>query len=177
MSSERLTPLSYVVLALIGRGGAGPHELVDAVRRGGRIYWGAAPSKYYAEPKRLERLGFVRSEKRPGKTRERTFYTLTDDGLVALQEWVPTPAHVPRMYNEAVIRVMCGDLVDDAALLESLRPLRMEIREWLAKLDEAERIAERLPQRERYLKLVHSLGRALLRAHAEWIDEVERELA
>ena len=46
----------------------------------------------------------------------------------------------------------------------------------LAALDTAEETAKTLPHRERYLRLVHSLGRRLLRAHEEWADEVEREL-
>jgi DNA-binding PadR family transcriptional regulator len=174
--SSRLTPLSYAVLGLIGRGGASAHDLVDMVRRGGRIYWAAAPSKLYAEPKRLERLGLVRSEKRPGRTRERTFYTLTDDGLAALREWLDGPASMPRMYHDAVIRAMCGDLVGDEALLASLLPLREELLEWRGKLEEAARVAASLPHRERYLRLVHELGQALLQAQLDWLDRVEAEL-
>ena len=62
MSSDRLSPTSYAVLVLVGRGGAGPHDLVR-MRRQGRIYESAAESQYYAEPKRLERLGYLRSER------------------------------------------------------------------------------------------------------------------
>jgi hypothetical protein len=49
------------------RGGAGPHDLASMMRRGS-IYRAAAESQWYGEPKRLERLGYLRSEKRPGKT-------------------------------------------------------------------------------------------------------------
>ena len=63
---SQLTPFSYVVLALVGRDGAGPHDLVSMMRRG-RMYWTAAESHYYAEPKRLERLGFI--ERRVGAGR------------------------------------------------------------------------------------------------------------
>ena len=56
MSSDRLTPTSYAVLVLVGQGGAGPHDLVRMMRQG-RVYESAAESQYYAEPKRLERLG------------------------------------------------------------------------------------------------------------------------
>jgi hypothetical protein len=35
--------------------------------RQGRVYWTAAESQYYAEPKRLERLGYVTSRKEPGR--------------------------------------------------------------------------------------------------------------
>ena len=75
MASPDLTPFSYVVLTLVGRNGAGPHDLVRMARQG-RVHWSAAESQYYAEPKRLEKLGYLRAEKRPGRTRERTQYTL-----------------------------------------------------------------------------------------------------
>ena len=55
MPNQSLTPFSYVVLTLVGQGGAGPHDLVR-MARAGRIYWEAADSQWYAEPKRLEVL-------------------------------------------------------------------------------------------------------------------------
>lgn len=177
MSNNRLNPLSYVVLALIGREGAGAHDLVDMVRRGGRLYWSASPSKIYAEPKRLEEMGYVRSQRAAGKTRQRTLYTLSDSGLAALERWLGEPSHFPRLYNEAVCRVMAGDLVDDAALLAGLQSLKRELADLRANLDEAEAVASTLAHRERYLKLVHALGRRLVDAHEEWLGEVERELA
>jgi PadR family transcriptional regulator, regulatory protein AphA len=177
LSSEALNPLSYVVLALIGRGGAGPHDIVDMTRRGARLYWSASPSKMYAEPKRLERLGLVRSRREPGKTRERTHYELTDAGVAALRAWLAQPSRFPRIYNEAVCRVLAGDLLaDDETLLEGLVTLRRELAQLHAHLDEAESIAPSLPHRERYLSLVHSLGRRLVEAHEAWLDEVERDL-
>ena len=78
--SDKLNNVSYVTLALIGKGGASPHDLVDMLRRGGDLYYAVAPSRLYAEPKRLKELGYVTSVKRPGKTREKTFYTLTRKG-------------------------------------------------------------------------------------------------
>jgi PadR family transcriptional regulator AphA len=176
MSSE-LTNLSYVVLALVGRDGAGAHDLVRMARGGQRLYYAGAASKIYEQPKRLERLGYLRSEKRPGKTRERTYYTLTDRGLRALREWLGRPSTFPRIQNAAVARVLASDLAEDGRyVLESLRPLREEIAELGAGIDEDERRAPTIPHRERQLRLVRSLGRRLLQAHLDWIDEVEREL-
>jgi hypothetical protein len=37
--------------------------------------------------------------------------------------------------------------------------------------------AEELPHRGRYLALTHDLGRRLVQAQRDWLDEVERELA
>jgi PadR family transcriptional regulator, regulatory protein AphA len=176
MSTERLNPLSYVVLALIGRGGAGAHDLVSMVRRGARLYWSAAPSKMYAEPKRLEALGYVSARREAGRTRERTFYTLTPAGEEALREWAAAPASFPRIYNDAVCRLLAAHLVDDETLLRSLAALRVETRELHERLDEGLAVAATLPQRERHLQLVHSLGRRLVEAHEAWLDEVEAEL-
>jgi DNA-binding PadR family transcriptional regulator len=175
--SRELTPLSYVVLALIGRGGAATHDLVQMTRSGQRLHWAGAASKIYEQPKRLERLGYVRSQKQPGKTRERTYYMLTETGLTALREWLGRPSSFPRIQSEAVARVLASDLAEhERDVVASLLPLREEIAELAADVDAAERRAAAIPHRERQLKLVRSLGRRLLQAHLEWIDEVEREL-
>src|SRR3954454_7973332 len=54
----RLSPFSFVILVLVGRGGAGPHDL-RRMAEDGRVYWDAAPSQWYAEPKRLEAHGYL----------------------------------------------------------------------------------------------------------------------
>src|SRR5437899_5596202 len=176
MSSE-LTGLSYAVLTLIGRNGAGPHDLVRMARAGQRLYWAGAESKIYAEPKRLEQRGYLTSTKTPGKTRDRTHYMLTEKGLSALREWLTRPCPFPRIQSEAAIRVQASDLAEDpAAVVGSLGALRDEIAELEAVLDEAELRARDLPHREIQLRLLHSLGRRMLQAHLDWIDDVEREL-
>ena len=175
--SRELTPLSYVVLALVGRGGAAPHDLVRMARGGQRLYYAGAASKIYEQPKRLERLGYLHSEKQPGKTTKRTYYTLTDKGLAALREWHARPSAFPRIQSEAVARVLSSDLAkDERVVANSLGAMREEIAELWTGIDEDERRAPAIPHREHQLKLVRSLGRRLLEAHLEWIDEVEREL-
>jgi DNA-binding PadR family transcriptional regulator len=122
-------------------------------------------------------VGSVSSEKRPGKTRERTYYTLTDKGRAALRRWALEPPAFPRIQNEAVLKLMSGDIVgDDKPLLHSLLELRDEIEVERAKRQEARQGYEALPHRKRYLLVVHELGIRLLDVHREWLDEVEREL-
>src|SRR5215217_6893520 len=87
MSSDAaLTLFSYEILGLVGREGAGPHDLLRMARRGRLLDW-AGESQYYSEPKRLARLGYLDARKEQGKTRERTVYTLTEKGLDALREY------------------------------------------------------------------------------------------
>ena len=146
-------------------------------RRGGEIYYAVAPSRLYAEPKRLEQLGYVSSETRPGKTRERRFYTLTPKGREALRRWIVEPPALPRIQNEAVPKLISGDILgDDEQLLDTLLTLRQKLDAQQATLDEGRANLERLPHRKSYLLLVHELGGRLLQAQREWLDDVEREL-
>jgi DNA-binding PadR family transcriptional regulator len=144
--------------------------------RTGRIYWDAADSQWYAEPKRLARLGLLAAHQEPGKTRPRTHYTLTDKGREALAAWMNEPARFPRIQNEPVVRLLAADIVDEGAVLESLRALREEIAALSAQIDAGEAAAASVPSRTEYLLLNHRLARAVLTAHADWLDEVERTL-
>ncbi len=175
MSTE-LTLFSYMLLGLVGRGGAGPYDLQRMVAQG-RIYDWAGESQYYVEPKRLARLGYLEARKEPGRTRERTVYTLTDKGLEALRAWSREPVHFPRLQHEPLVRLLVADLVDEEDVRASLGTLREDIADLSARLDEAEAVASTLPHREKYLMLAHGLSRRMLAAHLEWLDEVERELS
>jgi PadR family transcriptional regulator, regulatory protein AphA len=175
LSRSELTPFSYVVLVLVGQGGAGPHDLVRMARQG-RIYADFAESQWYAEPKRLERLGYLASRREPGRTRERTHYTLTDRGVDAVRKWMEEPTRFSRIQMEPAWRLLAADLVGDDVVLESLGALRDQITDLSARLDFAEAVAKTIPDKERYLLLNHALARRIVDAHAEWLDEVEREL-
>jgi hypothetical protein len=74
------------------------------------------------------------------------------------------------------VRVLAGDIGDDGSLRSSLEGLRDEIAAARANLDLGAEAAAALPHRERYLRLVHAYGRALLDMHERWLDEAEREL-
>src|SRR5688572_28654821 len=103
MSSAELSLFSYEILGLVGRGGAAPHDLRGMVRRGRVLDW-AGESQYYAEPKRLARLGYLEARKEPGRTRERTVYTLTEKGLDALHEYARTPARFVPVKSDLLLR-------------------------------------------------------------------------
>jgi DNA-binding PadR family transcriptional regulator len=147
-----------------------------ASRRGRILAW-AGESQYYVEPKRLAKLGYLEARQEPGKTRERTVYTLTDKGLDALREYAQTPVRFTPLKSEPLLRLLIADLVGGAPTRESIATLREDIAELSARLDESDASAELLPHRRKYLLLVNGFLRRLLDLHLEWVDEVERELA
>jgi len=176
LSSDALTPTSYDVLVLVGREGAGPHDLVQMMRRG-RVYRTAAESQYYAEPKRLERLGYLTSHKVPGRTNPRTRYELTPKGIEALRRRLDDPPEPPRLGTDPILRLLSADLVGEGPVRESLLRLREELAEMRTRLDAGDEVAATLPHREKYLRLNHRLARRVIDAYEDWLDEIDRELA
>jgi DNA-binding PadR family transcriptional regulator len=175
MASNELSLFSYEILGLVGRQGAAPHDLLRMAQRGRMLAW-AGESQYYTEPKRLAKLGYLEARKEPGKTRERTVYTLTDKGLEALQWYAQTPATFTPLKSDFLQRLLICDLVGEAVTSKSMAAIRDEVADIQSRLDDAERSAKALPHREKYLLLVIGFLRRLLDLHLELLDEVEREL-
>ncbi len=175
MSSEDLSLFSYEILGLVGRTGAAPHDLLRMARRGRMLDW-AGERQYYGEPKRLARLGYLDARKEPGKTRERTVYTLTDKGLEALDAWARTPVRFTPLKSEALLRLLVADLVGEPVTRESIATLREDIDDLLLRLGEVEAGSDALPHRRKYLLLVTGFMRRLFELHLELVDQVEKEL-
>ncbi len=176
MSRDELSLFSYEILGLVGRTGAGAHDLLRMAQRGRMLDW-AGESQYYVEPKRLAKRGYLDARKEPGKTRERTVYTLTDKGLEALREYARTPVAFTPLKSDLLLRLLIADLVGEEVTRESIATLRSDLAELSAQLEETEASAETLPHRRKYLLLVIGFLRQLLELHLELVDEVEVELA
>jgi DNA-binding PadR family transcriptional regulator len=173
--NQELTLFSYEILGLVGRGGAGAHDLLQMAKRGRILAW-AGESQYYVEPKRLARLGYLEARKEPGKTRPRTVYTLTAKGRRALADYATTPVTVMPLKSDALLRLLICDLVGEEVTRESLETLRDDVADLQQRLDDSDRSAETLPHRSKYLLLNQEFLRRFLDLHLELVDEVERAL-
>lgn len=176
MASTELSLFSYEILGLVGREGAGAHDLLRMARSGRMLAW-AGESQYYTEPKRLAKLGYLSARKEPGKTRERTVYSLTGRGLEALREYALTPVEFTPLKSEPLLRLLICDLVGEDVTRASMVTLREDIADIERRLQDAEHRAKQLPHREKYLLLVTGFLRHLLELHLDLVDEVEREFA
>jgi DNA-binding PadR family transcriptional regulator len=176
MATTELSLFSIEILGLVGRDGAGPHDLLRMAKQGRMLAW-AGESQYYTEPKRLAKLGYLTARKEPGKTRERTVYALTEKGLHALREYARTPVSFTPVKSDLLLRLLICDLVGEEVTRESMATLRDDLADIAARLDDGERRARDLPHREKYLVLVTGFLRRFLELHEEFIEDVERELA
>jgi DNA-binding PadR family transcriptional regulator len=176
LSSDELTLFSYELLGLVGRGGASAHDLRQMERKGRIVDW-AGESQYYVEPKRLARLGYLEARKEPGKTRERTVYTLTPKGEDALREWGRTPLRFTPLKTEVAPRLLAADIIGDEATRESFATLREDLADLRGRIDEMTAAAPTLPHRTKYLMIAARFFGRIVDVYEELVDEVERELA
>jgi len=119
MATTELSLFSIEILGLVGREGAGPHDLRRLAQRDRTLAW-AGESQYYTEPKRLAKLGYLAARKEPGKTRERTVYALTDKGPEALREYARTAVSLMPLKSDALLRLLICDLVGEELTRESM---------------------------------------------------------
>ena len=95
MSTEQLTPTSYLVLGLLAREGPStPYELKRHVAATLGHFWSFPHTLLYGEPARLTGLGLL-TEQREEDGRRRRIFTITPAGLEALQAWLGQPSQQP----------------------------------------------------------------------------------
>lgn len=118
MSSERLTPTSYLVLGLLAREGPStPYELERHVRATLGNFWSFPHTQLYTEPPRLTRLGLV-AETRELEGRRRRIFTVTAEGAAALTSWLDRPSGVPtELRDPGLLQLFFADLTSTEARL------------------------------------------------------------
>jgi PadR family transcriptional regulator, regulatory protein AphA len=113
----RLSPISYVVLGIIGlRGPSTPYQLKRAIEHSVQYFWPFPHSQLYGEPERLSREGLLDQEVEEGGRRRRV-YSLTPGGQAALENWLRTPpGEVFEMRDMAVLQLFFSEFVSTAEL-------------------------------------------------------------
>jgi PadR family transcriptional regulator AphA len=92
MSTERLTPTSYLVLGLLAREGPStPYDLEQHVRATLGNFWSFPHTLLYSEPPRLAALALA-TETRETEGRRRRVFAITSAGETALGAWLDRPS-------------------------------------------------------------------------------------
>jgi DNA-binding PadR family transcriptional regulator len=118
MSTERLTPTSYLVLGLLAR--EGPSTPYDLERHVGATlgnFWSFPHTLLYAEPQRLAAEGLVTESRDTGGRRRRVF-TVTPAGLAALRAWIDRPSAArTELRDPGLLQLFFADLAAPTARL------------------------------------------------------------
>jgi DNA-binding PadR family transcriptional regulator len=118
MSTNRLTPTSYLVLGLLAREGPStPYDLEQHVRATLGNFWSFPHTLLYSEPPRLTALGLV-TEQREADGRRRRIFAITPAGRSALESWLDRPSDAPaELRDPGLLQLFFADLASDEARL------------------------------------------------------------
>ena len=118
MSSERLTPTSYLVLGLLAREGPStPYALERHVAATLGNFWSFPHTLLYSEPPRLAAFGLV-TETRESQGRRRRIFEITSAGLEALSTWLERPEGAPTELRDlGLLQLFFMDLASPASRL------------------------------------------------------------
>jgi PadR family transcriptional regulator, regulatory protein AphA len=135
----RLSPISYVVLGMVGlRGPSTSYELKRASGRTLAYFWPFPHAQLYNEPARLVDAGLL-SRKREKNGRRRITYSLTKQGDAVLREWLrQAPTEIFEMRDMAVLQLFFSDFMTEDNLI-NLAKSQVEL--YRARLSEYHEIA------------------------------------
>jgi len=129
--SKRLTTTSYAVLAQVALHPWSTYELAQQRVRYFRYVWPRAESAIYREVTRLSSMGLITGRKEYVGKRARTVYSITDQGLAALRQWLDTPVSPFAMDFEAMIRLFVAPLGTKEQINSTLTQVQNDAQEML----------------------------------------------
>ena len=92
MPASKLTPISYLVLGLVAdRGPCTSYEMEREVANSIGNFWNFPHAQLYAEPNALVAAGLLWVKSEDGG-RRRKHYSVTKNGMAALQAWLAEPS-------------------------------------------------------------------------------------
>ena len=177
--TSRPTATSFAILGLLGIQPWTAYELVAQSRRSLHWFWPRSEAHLYAELKRIVERGHAEAEVVEDR-RQRTRYTITPDGRVALRDWLRTEPQPAIIEIEGMLRLLLADQgsKDDlrAALEATARQTRETRAVQLPLIAELLTTGGHFPQRahltERLIAFYDEFNRLLIR----WCDETLAEI-
>jgi PadR family transcriptional regulator, regulatory protein AphA len=172
-------PSSFFVLGMLRFGARSGYAIKKATDVSMRFFWPTSLAQVYPELSRLEQDGLVTRHDDSQGARVRSAYEVTEDGEVALLEWLRSPREAaPRFRDEGMLRLYFADALSPDERLQLVRRLRRRVADF-----EAELRTEILPLAEglaeigtRFPGIVARFGVDSYAFALEWLDKLEGEL-
>jgi DNA-binding PadR family transcriptional regulator len=165
---ETLSNTAYVILGMLGLGAKTGYDVKGIVDRSTRFFWAASYGQIYPELRRLEEAGLVEGKNSPTGGRKRREFQLTAAGRAALVSWLGSPAEMPELRDESLLKLFFADALPLEQALELLRQRRAGHEEFLAVLREIEARPGDDPP---FVDLVLRYGIAYAEFNVAWCDE------
>ena len=174
------TTTSFALLGLLGVQPWTAYELVAQAKRSLHYFWPRSEAHLYAELKRMVERGHADAEVIEGRRRQRTRYTITPLGRVALDEWLGTEPAPPTFEIEGVLRLFLGDQGTKEQLRAALEATAAQCRDVRAQAlflyEDLATTGGPFPQRRHLIAPISTLYEGLYRLLVQWCEETITEL-
>lgn len=170
---QHLSNTAYVILGMLGLGAQTGYDVKGIVDRSTRFFWAASYGQIYPELRRLEDAGLVEGTSSPTGGRKRREYRLTTAGRAELVRWLGSPADMPELRDENLLKLFFADALPLEEALEQLRMRRSGHEEFLGLLRE---IDARPGEDPPFVDLVLRYGVAYAEFNVAWCEAQETRL-
>ena len=147
-----------------------------------QYFWTKTEARLYQTPVELVSMGYAASSKEriskdeSAKGRERTVYTITDQGHSALRAWLGQPAQPPRFEIEGLLKLAYGEQGTRSNFTDRIAEMQRAIvrsgsRDGLCPVVEAPRLSSRLHLSIRMADLTDRVRWVVL----DWLAEVRTD--
>src|SRR5262249_38879856 len=116
-----LSATAYVILGMVSVHPRSGYEIKAAVDESTRRFWAASYGQIYPELNRLSEAGLVTGVDAPRGERRRTVYTITDEGMERLKQWLRLPPETAEMRDEGLLKLFFSGVLEPAEAAETLR--------------------------------------------------------
>lgn len=157
------------------------YELTQQATRSLRFAWPKSERLLYAEPKKLVEHGLATALREAVGQRNRTVYTITEDGRSALQGWMATLPQPPLLEAEALVRLLFaenGSIRDLIAALDQMANDANEMRKQVAMINIGYLDGRHpFPERTHLSVLFATFQLELCDLIIRWVDFAKTEIA
>ena len=126
---SRLTTSSYAILGLLAIRPWTAYELTQQATRSLRFAWPKSERLLYSEPKKLVEHGLASAHAESVGQRNRTVYTITDEGRASLTAWMATSPQPAALEAEALLRLLFAENGSTDDLIAALSKLADDARD------------------------------------------------
>ncbi|MFM1654601.1 DUF4180 domain-containing protein [Brevibacillus sp. B_LB10_24] len=173
--------IQYAILGLLSWRSATGYELKKMIEESSTMYWSGNNNQIYKSLVQLLNEGLVTNEiQHQESSPSKKIYSITDEGLARLKEWVLSEPEVPEFKNTFLIQLAWADQLSDEELDELL--LQYESRINLQLIYQKEKIKRGVPspqrnERESFMwdKISENLI-SFYQNERKWVQGIRQEL-
>lgn len=173
--------IKYAILGLLSWKPFTGYDLKKVFERSSAMYWSGNNNQIYKSLVQLLDEGFVTSEvQHRENSPSKKVYTITEEGLTELKEWVLSSAEAPEIKNTFLIQLAWADLLSNDELNELLLRYENEIKMQLLLQQEKIRRGIDSPRRSpREIFLWNMISENLVCSYKnelDWVQRIRKEL-